>query len=276
GIKGAWDFDLKWTMKGLLSLAGTEGITVFAAVDKQLGLKLEPQMVPIPVLIVDSVNRKPTANSPGVMNSLPPSPAPEFEVASVRPSPPGTPPGGRGLLPGGRYEVHGFPLLAMIRQAWDVHTPPGEEIPGTPKWLNMYSPLFDIVATVPAATIASGTQVFNDDFRAMMRALLVKRFKMVAHYEDRPKDAYTLVADKPKLKKADPSNRTGCKWGPGARRDPADGPSTMVTCQNVTMAQFVEHLPKIAPDYMGYPVLDATGIDGSWDITLTFSAVNPN
>src|SRR5437762_4373236 len=36
----------------------------------------------------------------------------------------------------------------------------------------------------------------------LMRALLVDRFKMVTHYEDRPVDAYTLVADKPKLKKA--------------------------------------------------------------------------
>ena len=42
------------------------------------------------------------------------------------------------------------------------------------------------------------------------------------------------------------------------------------------MSQFVEQLPSIAPIYIWYPVLDATGIDGAWDITLTFSAVNPN
>lgn len=277
GIKGVWDFDIKWTMKGLLPLAGTEGITVFDAVDKQLGLKLESQRVPIPVLVVDSVNQKPTANSPGAMTSLPPPPAPEFEVASVRPSPPGAQPGGGGFQPGGRYEVHGFSLYGMIRQAWDINTPPGEEIPGTPKWLNRDSPRFDIVATVPAAATASGTQIYNDDLRAMMRALLVDRFKMVTHYEDRPMDAYTLVADKPKLKKAAPSNRTGCKWGPsGAQRNLGDGPTTVATCQNVTMAQFVEQLQSIAPTYISYPVLDATGIDGAWDITLTFSALNSN
>jgi uncharacterized protein (TIGR03435 family) len=277
GIKGAWDFDIKWTMKGLLSLAGTEGITVFDAVDKQLGLKLELQSIPIPVLVVDSVKQKPTANSPGVMTSLPPSPAPAFEVASVRPSPPGTPPGGGGLQPGGRYEVHGFSLLGLIRQAWDVNTPPGDEIPGTPKWLTRDSPRFDIVAKVPAAAIESGARVYNDDLRAMMRALLVDRFKMGTHYEDRPVDAYTLVADKPKLTKADPSNRTGCKWGPsGAQRGLGDGPTTVATCQNVTMAQFVEQLQSIAPTYISYPVLDATRIDGAWDFTLTFSAVNPN
>ena len=42
------------------------------------------------------------------------------------------------------------------------------------------------------------------------------------------------------------------------------------------MAQFVEQLPSIAPIYIWYPILDATGIDGAWDFTLTFSAVNPN
>jgi uncharacterized protein (TIGR03435 family) len=278
GIKGAWDFDLKWTMNGLLSSAGPEGITVFDAVDKQLGLKLEPQTVPIPVLVVDSVNQKPTANSPGVMTSLPPSPPPVFELASVRPSPPGTALGGGGLQPGGRYEVHGVSLHGMIRQAWDINTPPGEEIPGTPKWLNRGSPLFDIVAKLPAAAIAGGTQVSNDDLRAMMRALMVDRFKMVTHYEDRPVDAYTLVADKPKLKKAAPSNRTGCTAGPSsAPRGLADGPpATVAMCRNVTMAQFVEQLQKIAPTYIWYPVLDATGIDGAWDFTLTFGAVNPN
>ena len=56
----------------------------------------------------------------------------------------------------------------------------------------------------------------------------------------------------------------------------ADGPTTVATCQNVTMAQFVEQLQRIAPIYIWYPVLDATGIDGAWDFTLTFTAVNPN
>jgi uncharacterized protein (TIGR03435 family) len=56
----------------------------------------------------------------------------------------------------------------------------------------------------------------------------------------------------------------------------ADGPTTVAMCQNVTMAQFVEQLQSIAPTYIVYPVLDATGIDGAWDFTLTFSAVNLN
>ena len=61
GLEGFWDFDLKWTFRGQLSQAGADGITISDAVDKQLGLKLEPQRAPAPVIVVDSVNRTPTA-----------------------------------------------------------------------------------------------------------------------------------------------------------------------------------------------------------------------
>ena len=43
---------------------GAHGISIFDAVDKQLGLKLELKDVPMPALVIESVNRKPTANGP--------------------------------------------------------------------------------------------------------------------------------------------------------------------------------------------------------------------
>jgi uncharacterized protein (TIGR03435 family) len=39
----------------------------------------------------------------------------------------------------------------------------------------------------------------------------------------------------------------------------------------MTMAQFAEKLQSIAPGYIHSPVLDATGLDGAWDFTLSFS-----
>jgi uncharacterized protein (TIGR03435 family) len=278
GLKGAWDFDFKWTGKLLLPLAGADGVALFDAIDKQLGLKLEEQKVPMPVIVVVRVNQKPSANSPDASTALPPRPPAEFEVASIRANPPGAslgPPGG--LQPGGRYEQHGFPMFIMIRQAWDITTPANEEIPGAPKWLTLNYPLFDIIAKVPESAIASGTQIYTDDLHSMMRALLEDRFKMRAHYEDRPMDAYTLVAEKPKLKKADPANRAGCKLAPPQL--PRDGditpPPFVATCQNITMAQFAEQVQTLAPVYLRYPVVDGTGIEGAWDFTLTFTPVPP-
>jgi len=44
-----------------------------------------------------------------------------------------------------------------------------------------------------------------------------------------------------------------------------------VTCQNVSLAQFADKLQGIAPGYLNSPVVDATGIEGTWDFTLNFS-----
>ncbi len=94
------------------------------------------------------------------------------------------------------------------------------------------------------------------------------RFKMTIHYEDRPMEALTLVAVKPKLTKADPSNRTGC-----TRQVPQvfnASSSVRLTCRNITLAQFAEQLEGFDTN-IHYPVLDATGMDGAWDFTLTYN-----
>jgi len=44
--------------------------------------------MPTTALVVDSVERRPTANSPEVAKVLPPSPPPEFEVATIKPTDP--------------------------------------------------------------------------------------------------------------------------------------------------------------------------------------------
>jgi len=64
GLEGAWDFDFRWTPRGPL-MGGRGGISLFDAMDSQLGIRLEAHTVPLPVLMVDSVNRKPPAASAG-------------------------------------------------------------------------------------------------------------------------------------------------------------------------------------------------------------------
>jgi uncharacterized protein (TIGR03435 family) len=268
GLKGSWDFDIKWTARALLARAGSDGITIFDAVDKQLGLKLELQKVPTPVIVVDSVNQKPTGNPPGVTENIPPPPPAEFEVAEIKPSMPGARQMFR-VQPGGRVTIEGFTLKGLIKIAWDFNS--DDLLAGAPKWLD--SDRFAIVAK--ASTTGPSPDVDFDDVRLMLRALLADRFKLATHNEDRDVSAYTLVAAKPKLTKADPLNRTGWKEGPAPdAKDPRDSNpvlSRLVTCQNMTMAQFAEQLQKIAPGYIHSPVMDATGIEGAWDFTLNFS-----
>jgi uncharacterized protein (TIGR03435 family) len=276
GLKGAWDFDLKWTSRALLSAASADAITIFDAVDKQLGLKLEPQTAPMPVIVVDGANEKPTENPPGVITALPPPPPAEFEVADIKPSPPGENQGGQGLMPGGRIDLRGFPLKFLIQIAWDINNP-DEMLVGTPKFLD--SARFDVIAKASTVTAGPATaqQIDIDSLRLMFQALLVDRFKMKVHYEERPVNGYVLTATKPKLEKADPSNRTGCKEGPGPDgKDPRIGNpvlSRLLTCRNMTIAQLAEQLPNLANGYVHTPVLDSTGLTDPYDFTLSFSAI---
>ncbi|MCU1339231.1 MAG: hypothetical protein JWO19_4812 [Bryobacterales bacterium] len=270
GLKGSWDVDLKFTPRALIAITGADAITIFDAVDKQLGLKLDQQTIPAAVIVVDSVNQKPTANPPGVTTSLPPRPPAEFEVADIKPSMPGAT-NQMARIQNGRVDVQNFPLKTLITLAWDINS--DEMLAGAPKFLD--SARFDIIAKVSTSGPANAPQVDFDDLRLMLRALLVDRFKIVTHTEDRPVTAYTLLAAKPKLKKADPSNRTAWKEGPApASKDPRDtNPilARLVTCTNMTMAQFADLLPNIAPGYIRTPVLDSTGIEGAWDFTFNFT-----
>jgi len=279
-LKGAWDFDFKFTNRGLAQLVGTDAVSLSDAIDKQLGMKLEEQKIPRPVIVLDQVNRTPTANLPDIDAKLPALPPAEFEVADIKPSVPGAPMNGPALLgfqPGGRVNLPRFPLRLAITLAWNI-TNTTEEIQGAPKWIN--STQFDIIAKAPVAFVPPNGGLGNtEDLGLMLQGLLKDRFKMKVHYEDQLVTAYTLVAEKHKLKKADPASRTGCKLGTtGAILIAANAtpPSRTVACQNMTMAQFVDQLQIIAGTYVRYPVVDGTKLEGAWDFSFSFSAIPPN
>jgi uncharacterized protein (TIGR03435 family) len=74
GLTGAYDFMLSWSPRNLLMTGGRgpapnaepadrpAGLTIFEAVDRQLGLKLSTQKHPMPVIVIDRMNRTPTEN----------------------------------------------------------------------------------------------------------------------------------------------------------------------------------------------------------------------
>jgi uncharacterized protein (TIGR03435 family) len=153
-------------------------------------------------------------------------------------------------------------------------------MPDMPKWMD--EDRYDIIAKAPTASLLSeewqGLPIDLDTVSLMMRNLLADRFKLAVHMEERPISAYNLVALKPKLKAADPAGRTRFKEGPVTAADFKNDPRNkmpilgrFVTVQNMTLAQFGELLPNIAGGYIKMPVLDKTGLEGSFDFTLSFS-----
>lgn len=78
-LKGSYNFTLSWTPKrnveggappaSVAPAAGPTpvaadpgGLTVFEAIDRQLGLKVETQKRPMPVVVIDHINQVPTEN----------------------------------------------------------------------------------------------------------------------------------------------------------------------------------------------------------------------
>jgi uncharacterized protein (TIGR03435 family) len=270
GLKGTWNFEVRWSLAMLGALRPGEQISVADAVDKQLGLRLEQKPVAKQVLVVESVNRTPTPNPPGLSEALPTPPTPkEFDVADVKLAAPasGFPPGGRirnQMLPGGRFVCENCPLRLLITQAFNSRAN-NDQMVGLPAGID--STRVDITAKV-SPEVQVGPGIDPDTLAPMLRSLLAERFNMKYHEEERQVSAYSLVAAKPKMKKADPDSRIFCRRGQAAAGSPP-GSQTLV-CQNATMALLAEQLLQMNPT-LNWPVLDTTGIEGGWDFSLTFS-----
>jgi uncharacterized protein (TIGR03435 family) len=271
GLEGKWDFTIKWTPPGLLARAGADGISIFDAVDKQLGLKLERGKVPQPVIFVDSVNEAPTPNAADISKYLPPPPAPEFDVAVIKP----TNPDFRGIrmqIQSNQINIQGATLTILLQNFYDVNS---DMIQGAPKFMD--EDRWDITAKMVSTDPGQPPQADPETRTKLVLKLLEDRFKLKMHIEDRVVPAYTLFSAKPKMAKADPTTRTGCYEGPGPDgKDPrVANPllSRLLYCRNMTMAQFADQLPQQVNGYVHSAVLDKTGLTDAYDFTLSFSAI---
>lgn len=253
GLKGAWDFTLQWSDQN-----------IYDAIEKQLGLKLAVQQIPMPVIVIDSVSEK-----PGESQKVTEAPS-RFEVADIRPSAPEATQKIFRVEPGGRLDARGFTLKELIKLAWELQDldviDNDEMLVGFPKGFDGIR--FDIVAEI-SGTGSNTTGGFDTDAaRLMLRALLTERFRLATHEEERPVAAYAMVAAKAKLKKADAASRPGCRNAPAPT---GTAPIFLLHCQNVTMAQLAEELPAFGGLYVTHPAFDATGLDGGWDFDLSWS-----
>jgi uncharacterized protein (TIGR03435 family) len=275
-LDGPFDFDIKWTARAQLAAAGADGISIYDAVEEQLGLKLEQKQMTMAVIVVDSANPKPTANAPGVAEALPPE-KPEFEAAEIKPTPPDAPPGiGIRYTQGGRIDATGN-LRQLIGIAFEILPNLSNDLlAGGPKFLD--TDRYNIVAKTPSTGIGAPGRDGGRETAPpinvalmMLRNLLEERFKLVTHTEKRPTTAYALLPVKGelKLRKADPSERAGCRQDPGAIPSNAGGlPMVAFTCTNTTMEDFARNVSQWASSYFDHPAVDTTGLPGGFNFTV--------
>jgi len=203
---------------------------------------------------------------PGRAYGQPPQDAPKlsFDVASIHEWGPGQGPSGQyaaGVqFSTGRVYSKCVNLQGLIFYAY--HLTGSERLEGLPKWgrpgcgFPDSSGTFNIEATMPANT--SG-----DQSRQMMQALLAERFNLAAHWETRQLPLYALktISGKSKLKASNPDNDSSIQ--PGPLSCPADDLNCNIFFGGSTT---IDVLAGLLTRKLGRPVIDKTGLAGSYDL----------
>ena len=179
---------------------------------------------------------------------------PVFEVASVKPAARDADPAtGQWSLPNiGRFNASHISLAVLIRLAYDIDD---SQIANKPDWLE--ENLYDVVAKPE-----DGIKLSREELRPRLQNLLRQRFHLVTHTDQREGRGYALTPGKTTPTLAP----TSAEHFPGWRTNVSPGQMRGV---NWTMPQFAKFLTEAA----GFPVLDETGVTGSYDISFAY---NPN
>ena len=174
---------------------------------------------------------------------------PTFEVASVKPAVRVPSNQWRRISSAdpSRVAYNNATLLLLLVRAYQVKD---YQVSGPP-WLTQER--YDVAAKIPA----NATQ---NDVPQMLQALLADRFHLALHHEQRERQTYVLTAA-----------RSGFKLQPAA--DAKGGLSFGVRngMQNLKGPMTLASLASLLSSLTGTPVLDSTGIGGTFDIQLEWS-----
>lgn len=207
------------------------------------------------------------------------TPRAEFEVVSIKRSPPNAAGGGMRTLPDGTSIMTNVAIRQFINSAAPV---PVREVRGLPEWAERER--YDV--TAKPAEGSTGLQRAE-----MWRTLFADRMKLAAHVEEVERDTFALVVARsdgrlgPQLKKStlDCSPRP-----PGSAPPPAPPPGTfddqsaqnrcgglfgqgVIISGGMKMDQLVLSISGLA----GRPVNNRTGLEGDYAFTLKFSTPQP-
>ena len=174
--------------------------------------------------------------------------APSFEVASVKPAAPSATQGGRGSASGDTVAYRNTTLKNVLARAFEVVS--GNQIDG-PSWI--LTERYDIVAKAPENTP-------KEQIPSMLRTLLVERFRLKLHHENRELPAYALTTGKGRLK-----IQRGEDDGDKNSFSIKDGHRDAKSLSMAALAQFLSLM-------LQSPVSDRTGLPGNYNFPLDFSS----
>jgi bla regulator protein blaR1 len=172
-----------------------------------------------------------------------------FEVAAIKPNASGDNRVMMRMQPGGRFTATGVTLRQLVAQAFNVRD---FQISGGPGWMG--SEHYDINAKAEGLP----DRIPPEQLRPMIRALLEERFQLKVHEERKEMPVYALVVGKSGAKLTPTSSPQGPMMRMG--RGQLDG-------KKIPIAMLAQQLAQIT----GRNVVDKTGLDGEYDVTLNWT-----
>jgi uncharacterized protein (TIGR03435 family) len=178
-----------------------------------------------------------------------------FEVASIKPSAPGSHEGGQVRILAGNQTVtaSNVPLKYLLVIAYNLRV---DQISGGPAWVTNDGYDLEAKASRPAT---------RDELMQMLQTLLMERFSLTLRDDKKVQPVYTLVSEKaaPNLKHNNSTTELlFYPTGPGH-----------YTGTNVPMSYLAWSLSRLAD--VGRVVIDRTGLTGGYDIDLKFTPSSP-
>lgn len=197
--------------------------------------------------------------------------SPKFSVEVVKLNKSGSQEQSGGLLPGGQFAANNISIIQLLQFAYRVDD---SAISGMPSWFR--SDRFDVVAK-------GSPNTSDPELRTMMQNLLALEFKLSVRNVQTAQDAFALIVAKggPKLQKA--SGQPLPALSAAAARNEQDDPNehcrrsydkntgNHAECRNISVPELARRLRSLAPAYFDRPVVDQTGITGTYDLTLEWT-----
>jgi uncharacterized protein (TIGR03435 family) len=169
--------------------------------------------------------------------------------------------------PGGGIVVTNLTLMNLIMVAFDVKP---YQIVGGPGWMN--SDRFVIEAKPPEASASAASNPANsrmplsDEQRQMLVALLIDRFQLRYRLASKQGPVYLLERGSGKLALQTPKDPTSHPWATVERN------MTGIVGGNISMPELAKQLSI----FLERPVIDKTGITGSFDFESKVGESDPN
>jgi uncharacterized protein (TIGR03435 family) len=204
---------------------------------------------------------------------------PLYEVASVKPNPNAAARQGLQVSPG-RYTFTAYTLKSLIDVAFQRTPFDQREAMGGPDWID--KDRFDVVVQAPAGATLTGPDGFPAGVFAMVRAVLADRFGLVTHDDTRERPVYALTVARADGRLGDGLKRVQTDCADGMRRMVAPGPGGpppgpppcsfgggpgRIQGNIVSLAM----LSAILGRTVGRPVIDRTGMNGYFNVTLEYA-----